>query len=105
MTLGWRIVDAGRQLLGGEAAEHHGMNGADAGAGQHADHRLGDHRHIGQHAVALDDAEILQHRSNRVHLGQQLRVGIGALQAGDGAVVDQRGLIGAALMTWRSSAL
>ena len=39
--------------FGGEAAEHHRMDRADAGAGEHADHRLRDHRHVEDDPVAL----------------------------------------------------
>ena len=52
------VVDAGRELLGREAAEHHRMNRADARAGEHRDHRLRHHRHVEDDAVALGDAEV-----------------------------------------------
>ncbi len=47
------VVDAGRELVGGKAAEHHRMDGADAGAGEHGDQRLGHHRHVDDDPVAL----------------------------------------------------
>ena len=43
---------AGRVL----AAEDHGVDGADARAGEHGDDRLGHHRHINDDAVAHRDA-------------------------------------------------
>ena len=44
------------QRLGGEAAEHHRVDGADAGAGLHGDDAFDRHRHVDQDAVALLDA-------------------------------------------------
>ena len=90
------VVDARRQLLGGEAAEHHRMHRADARAGEHGDDRLGDHRHVDQHPVARRNAEILEHGGERRRLVEQLAVGDGPLGRGDGAVVVERGLIAAA---------
>ena len=52
-TFGSGVVDAHRQLVGREAAEHHRVDGAQAGAGEHGDDRLGHHRHVDDHAVAL----------------------------------------------------
>ena len=69
------VVDAGRKLRRGEAAEDDGMHRADAGAGEHGDDRLRHHRHIEDDAVALADAEIAQHRAERLGLRQQLGVG------------------------------
>ena len=84
------IVDAGCQLRRGEAAEHHGMNGADASACQHRHHRFGDHRHVDDDAIALLDTKVLQHGAERRHLVAQLGVGVRARGLGDGTVVDQR---------------
>ncbi len=70
-----RVVDAGRQLLRGEAAEDDRVDRADAGAGQHGEDRLRDHRHVEDDAVALLDAEILQHGGERRDLVLQLGVG------------------------------
>ncbi len=50
------VVDALGDLAGGKAAEHHGVDRAEARAGQHGDHRLGHRRHVDQHPVALGDA-------------------------------------------------
>ena len=53
MTRRFGVVDADREFVRGKAAEHHRVDGADAGAGEHRDGRLGDHRHVDDHAVAL----------------------------------------------------
>ena len=95
------VLDAGGEFFRRKTAEHHRMHRADPRAGQHRDHRLRHHRHIEDDAVALADAEILHHRGERLHLGQQFGIG----EFGDGArssricqrrIVDQRHLIGAA---------
>ena len=64
------IVDPRRQFARGEAAEHHRMNGADAGTGQHRDHRFRHHRHVKNDAVALADAEVAQHAAEHLSLGE-----------------------------------
>ena len=87
------VVDAGGEFLGREAAEHHRMDGADARAGQHGEHRLGHHRHIENDDVALLDAEVAQHGAEQLHFGQQAAVGEGLLGVGDRRIVDQRGLV------------
>ena len=72
------------------------MDRADAGAGEHGDHRFGDHRHVEDDPVALGDSEILQHGAEHRHLVQEFRIRNRALRAGDGAVVDDRRLPGPA---------
>ena len=94
--LGLGVVDAGRQLLGGEAAEHHRMDRADARAGEHGEQRLGDHRHVDDDAVALADAEIDERRGERRHLVLQLAIADAPLRMGDRAVVIDRRLVAAA---------
>ncbi len=79
IALGGRIVDARRQLLSRETAEHDGVDRADAGAGEHGEDGLRDHRHVDDDAVALADAELHQHGGQRRHLLQHLRVGVGRL--------------------------
>ena len=76
-TVGRGVVDPDRQLVGREAAEDHRVHGADPGAGQHRDHRLGDHRHVDDDPVALLHAQGAQHPTERRHLRQQLGVGEG----------------------------
>ena len=63
------------QGLGREAAEHHRMGGADPGAGQHGDGRLGHHRHIEGHQIALADPQRLEGIGYLAHLGMELAVG------------------------------
>ena len=79
MTFGRRVVDARGEARRGEAAEHHRVDRADARAGEHREHRLGDHRHVDQHAVALAHALRLEHRGEAVHLGVQLAVRVAAV--------------------------
>ena len=100
------VLDAGRKLLGGKAAEHHRMHRADPRAGQHRDHGLRHHRHIKDDAVALGDAEILHDRRERLHLAQHLGIG----EAGDALPASGKSWISATWSarppaTWRSSAL
>ncbi len=90
------VVDAGRELLGGKAAEHHRMDRPDARAGEHADDRLRDHRHIDQHPVAGDDAEIGKNRAERRGLVQELAIADRAFRPRHRAVVVERRLIAAA---------
>ena len=90
------IVDAGGKLMRREAAEDDGMDRADARAGEHADHRFRDHRHIENDAVALADTEIGEHRAKGRNLVLQLRVAQDRLGAGDGAVMDDGRLRAAA---------
>ena len=77
--LGLAVVDAGGELVRREATEHHRVDGADAGAGQHRHHRLGDHRHVDDDAVALADAETPQRIREAVHFAIQAAVGVGLL--------------------------
>ena len=54
------IDDPLLQRLGGKAAEHDRVRGADARACLHRDHALDRHRHVDDDAVALLDAEGLE---------------------------------------------
>ena len=89
------VVDPRRQFARGEAAEHHRMNGADAGAGEHRDHRFRHHRHIENDAVALADAEVAQHAAEHLRLGEQAMIGDGPLHAGERRIVNDGGLLAA----------
>jgi hypothetical protein len=93
---GRTVVDAGGKLVGGKAAEHHGMHGAQPRAGQHRHHRFGDHRHVDDDAIALADAERCDGAGKLRHVIAQLAVGETLLGAGDGRIVDQRRLLGTA---------
>ena len=59
--VGLAVLDAAGQRIRREAAEHHGMNGADARAGEDGVGRLGDHRQVDGDAVALPDVAVAQH--------------------------------------------
>ncbi len=72
------------------------MDGADARAGEHGEHRLRHHRHIEDDHVALADAEVAQHGAEQLHLRQHAAVGEGLDRVGDGRIVDQRDLVVAA---------
>ena len=93
--LGRAIVDARLQLVGGKAAEDHGMDGAEARNGQHGEGGFGHHGHVDENAVALGHALVAQHGRQGLHL--RLEFGIGELLQGSGdrAVIDERNLIGA----------
>ena len=55
--LGFGIRDPRGELGRGEAAEHHGMDRAQPGAGQHGDRRFRHHRHVDHHPVAAPHPE------------------------------------------------
>ena len=88
------VVDARRKLRRGEASEHDGVDRAEARAGEHRGRCFRDHRQIEDDAVALLDAEALQHGGERLHVGEKLAVADPPLLPGDGAVVDDRGRVG-----------
>ncbi len=69
------VFDTSGNRIGREAAEDHGMNRADTGAGEDRDRRLRDHRHVDGDAVAFLDAARLQHVGEAADLGMQLLVG------------------------------
>ena len=71
---GASIENALFQRLGGEAAEHHRMNGTDAGAGLHGGDAFDGHGQVDQDAVALLDALSPQCVGKLGHLGQHLLV-------------------------------
>ena len=83
-----RILDADGKLVGRKPAEHHGVDGADARAGQHGDQRFRDHRHVDDDAVALPNAHLLQDAAECRDFVQHLGVGVNLLLAGYGAIVD-----------------
>ena len=60
-SFGFAVGDAVGNSRGAEAAEDHGMHGADAGAGEHRDGQLGDHGHIDRNAIARLDAKREEH--------------------------------------------
>ncbi len=72
------------------------MDGADARAGEHGDHRFRHHRHVKNDAVALADAEIAQHAAEHLGLGQEPMIGDGPFLVRERRVIDDRGLLAAA---------
>ena len=82
------VVDAGVQGLGREAAEDHRVGGAEPGAGEHGEHRLGDHRHVDGHGVAGAHAELGERVGRLGHLALEVGVGDGAGVAGLALEVD-----------------
>ena len=69
------INDAFVHRLGAEAAKHNAVRGANTGAGLHGDHPLDRHRHVNQHAVALEHTVRLQGVCELTHPRQKLLVG------------------------------
>ena len=70
--LGARAVDPVGERVGGKAGEHHRVDRADTGAGQHRNRRFRDHRQIDNDAVALADAELLQDIGEFLDAGMEL---------------------------------
>ena len=96
--LGLGVVDAGGELRGGETAEDHRVHGPQAGAGEHGDERLGDHRHVDEHPVPFGHALGRQGARKTGHFVAQLEVSEGLEGLGHGAVVDQGRLPAAAFV-------
>ena len=69
------IIDAARERVRAEPAEHHRMNRADARAAEHGHGGFGNHRHVDRHAVALLDAERFQDVGELADFRVQFRVG------------------------------
>ena len=88
IILGFGVVDAHGQLRRRETAEHHRVHGPQPGAGEHGDERLGDHRHVDHHPVALGHALGGQSARETGHFVAQLGVGERLQGLGDRAVVD-----------------
>ena len=72
-----------------KTAEDDRVHHSDAGAGQHGDHRLGDHGHVDDQPVSLFQAGGTQRSGKAGDLLLKLAVGNPADDAGDRAVVDQ----------------
>ena len=84
-------------MTGGKTAEHHRVDRADTGAGQHGKGGLGDHRHVDQDAVALFNSEILEDGRHAHDFGAQLGERVGLFFVGFGGDVDQRLAVGVGL--------
>ena len=72
---GLGVVTAVDDGVGREAAEDDRVGDTDAGAGQHGDRQLEDHRHVDGDPVALLQALVLEDVGELADLGQQLGVG------------------------------
>jgi hypothetical protein len=88
-----RIVDTRGQRPGSKTTEDHRVDGADACAGEHGEHRLGDHRHVDQDAVALADAEALHDRRHAHDFLLEFGEGINHFLVGLGRDEHQRAVI------------
>jgi len=93
--LGRGVIDALGEFFGGKAAKDDRMNRADAGGGQHGNGGFGHHGHINQDPVAFGDTLIGQRTGKQGDRVGQFLVGVFFLRAGDGRIVNQRGLIAA----------
>ena len=60
-TLELAVLDAAGERIRREAAEHDGMDGADARAGEDRVGRFRNHRHVDGDAIALLDVAVAQH--------------------------------------------
>ena len=73
--LGFGVIDAISKRVRAEAAENDTMHGADPGAGQHRDRKLGDHRKIDRDPIALPHAQLLQHIGEPIDLAVEIPIG------------------------------
>ncbi|MNZ57484.1 hypothetical protein D3C78_754650 [compost metagenome] len=89
------IEDTVAQGIGGEAAEHHRVDGTDAGAGKHGEGGLGDHRHVDAHPVAFLHPACFQRIGQAADLAVQFAVGDGLGILGVIAFPQQSGLFAA----------
>ena len=89
------IDQAVGEAVGREAAEHDGVDGPDARAGQHRVGRLGDHRQVDGDAIALLDAQFLERVGHAADFAVQLAVRDLLRLRRIVAFPDDRGLVGA----------
>lgn len=83
--------------IGTETGKDDGMDGTNAGAGQHGHGQLGHHGHVQRHHVALADALILEGVGNLANLGQQFAEGNASDVGGLVALPDDGDLVGTAV--------
>ena len=69
------VLDAAGERFRREAAEHHGVDRADARASEDGVRRLGNHRQVDGDAVALLDIAVAQHVGEAAHVIVQFPVG------------------------------
>ncbi len=74
------------------------MDGAESRRSEHGDHGLGHHRHVNDDPVAFRHPLAGQHSGKARDLVAQLAVGEDTLRVGDRRVVDECGLVGAAVV-------
>ena len=89
-TVGKAVLDA----FAAEAAENHGVDGADAGATEHGNDGFGNERHVDQNAVAFFDAVPLEDIREHADFAVELLVGEGLFVAGF-AFPNDRSLVAA----------
>src|SRR2546430_1076003 len=71
-----RVCGAEAAGFAAESPEDDGMNNAEAGAGEHRDGKLGNHRHVNGDAVAgFEAAEIAEHGGGFVYANVKLAIG------------------------------
>src|SRR5438105_257730 len=92
------VIDARRQLMRGEASEDHRVHGAEAGAGEHRHHRLGDHRHVDDDPVAATDALVGEGAGEPRHLVPHAAIGDRPPIASERAVPHEGELIAPAFV-------
>ena len=92
-----RVLDSGCQGMRGETAKHHRVNSPQSNTSQHRESGFSDHRHVDQHAVTLDHAQVLQDGGHALHFGVQVTVGVGFFLVCFGRDKNQSRLIGAVL--------
>ena len=73
--LGLTVVDPVGQRVGGEPAEHDGVRGSDAGAGEHRHREFRDHSHVDGDTIATLDAQRGQCIGETAHLEVEVPVG------------------------------
>jgi hypothetical protein len=95
--LGLCVGDADGELPRREASKDDAVDGADPAASEHRDQGLGNHGHVNDHPVPLADAEGGEAVGEARHLVTELPVGDLLHKVQEGAVVNERGLVTAAV--------
>ena len=82
-NLGRGVVNSYCQFVGGKAAEHHGVNGAQARAGQHCNGRFRYHRHVNHHPVTFVHTFIFQGTGKGGYCIGELSIAVGSFAVGN----------------------
>lgn len=93
---GLGVVDAHGKFVRSEAPKNDGMHGTETRAGEHRNRSFRNHGHVDNDAVALYDILLREHTGKARNGVAEFAVGEGLDLIGDGAVINERGLIGAA---------